>query len=286
MTDLGVEPQKMAAALKGVIAQRLVRQLCACRAAAGCARCGGMRYHGRIAVAEIVISTPELERRISRGDGVASLCEAARADGAGSIWESGLAHVAAGDTAVEELLRVAERPLEEDVTAARPARYHSGGPKARGEMTEIKAGVVDVYALMREGDEWRVLALQRADDTRCPGSWETIHGHIADGEKPEDAALRELEEETGLAAERLYNLTVNPFYLHREQTVQLAIAFAAVVSTAAVALGTEHVRSEWLTLSDAAHRFSWPREREALTHIGVLLPDGDAGPLDDVLRII
>ena len=30
-------------------------------------------------------------------------------------------------------------------------------------MTEIKAGVVDVYALMREGNEWRVLALQRAD---------------------------------------------------------------------------------------------------------------------------
>jgi type II secretory ATPase GspE/PulE/Tfp pilus assembly ATPase PilB-like protein/8-oxo-dGTP pyrophosphatase MutT (NUDIX family) len=287
MTDLGVEPQKMAAALKGVVAQRLVRRLCACGAPGGCARCGGTGYHGRIAVAEIVISTPELERRVARGDSVPSLLEAARADGAASIWESGLAHVAAGETTPEELLRVAERPLDVAVPAATPARYHSGTSKDNGPMTLIKAGVVDVYALSRDGDEWHVLALQRAEDTRCPGSWESIHGHIADGEKPEDAALRELKEETGLDAERLYNVTVNAFYLHREQTVQLAIAFAAVVSAGApITLGPEHVMFEWLRLSDAASRLTWPREREALTHIGVLLPDGDAGPAEDVLRIL
>ncbi|MGI8619877.1 MAG: ATPase, T2SS/T4P/T4SS family [Gemmatimonadaceae bacterium] len=287
MTDLGVEPQKMATALKGAIAQRLVRRLCACGSPGGCTRCGGCGDRGRIAVAEIIVSTPELERRIVRGDGVSSLIEAARADGTCSIWESGLAHVAAGETRLEELLRVAERPPDEVVPAAKTGQYHSSTSKAKGEMTQIKVGVVDVYVIAREGSEWRVLALQRADDTRCPGSWESVHGHVADGEKPEDAALRELREEAGLDAERLYNLTVNAFYLHREQTVQLAIAFAAVVSSAAaVTPGPEHVKFEWLTMADASHRFSWPREREALAHIGVLLPDGDAGPTEDVLRII
>jgi type II secretory ATPase GspE/PulE/Tfp pilus assembly ATPase PilB-like protein/8-oxo-dGTP pyrophosphatase MutT (NUDIX family) len=287
MTDLGVEPQKLAAALKGVVAQRLVRRLCSCGAPGGCARCGGTGYHGRIAVAEIVISTPELERRIVRGDGVASLVEVARSDGASSIWESGLAHVSGGDTTLEELLRVAERPLDEIVSAAKPARYHSSNGKARGPMTQIKAGVVDVYALSREGDDWRVLTLQRAGDTRCPGSWESIHGHVADGEQPEDAAVREVREETGLDVERLYNVTVTAFYLHREQTVQLAVAFAAVVPAAApIALGLEHVRFEWLTLSDAAARLTWPREREALSHIAVLLRGGDAGPAEDVLRVV
>ncbi len=289
MTDLGVEPQKMAAALKGVIAQRLVRRLCSCGAPGGCARCGGAGYHGRIAVAEIVLSTPELERRIARGDGVASLAEAARADGAASIWESGLAHVADGDTTLEELLRVAERPLDETAPEAKaaPARYHSGNGKPGSAVTQVKAGVVDVYALSREGDAWRVLTLQRAGDTRCPGSWEAIHGHIADGERPEDAAVREVKEETGLDVERLYNVTVTAFYLHREQTVQLAIAFAAVVRAAApIALGLEHVQFEWLTFSEAAERLTWPREREALGHIGVLLRGGDAGPAEDVLRVM
>ena len=287
MTDLGVEPQKMAAALKGAIAQRLVRRLCECGSRSGCARCGGTGFHGRIAVAEIVISSPELERRIMLGAGVASLSEAARADGAGSIWESGLAHVAAGETTVEELLRVAERPLEGPVPVENPVRYHSSSRKPKGEMTQIKVGVVDVYVLAREADEWRVLALQRSDDTRCPGAWESVHGHILDGEKPEDAALRELREETGLEAERLYNVTVSAFYLHREQTVQLAVAFAAIVpSGAQVTRGAEHVKSEWLSLSDAASRFAWPREREALAHIALLLSNGDAGPTEDVLRVV
>jgi len=287
MTDLGVESQKLAAALKGVVAQRLVRRLCACGAPGGCARCGGTGYHGRIAVAEIVISTPGLEQRIIRGDGVSSLVEVARADGAASIWESGLAHVAAGDTTLEELLRVAERPLDAVAPSPGTAGYHSGVRKGEDSMTRIKAGVVDVYALRRDGDEWRVLTLRRAGDTRCPGSWEAIHGHISEGEKPEDAALRELREETGLEAERLYNVTVSAFYLHHEQTVELAIAFAAVVSGSAVVTpGPEHTEFEWLTFSAAASRLTWPREREALSHMEILLAHGDAGPAEDVLRIL
>jgi hypothetical protein len=39
-------------------------------------------------------------------------------------------------------------------------------------------------------------------------------------------------------------------------------------------------------VGDARHRFAWPREREALDHIVHLLGGGDAGPLEDVLRVI
>lgn len=153
-------------------------------------------------------------------------------------------------------------------------------------MTEIKADVVDVYVLARESSDWRVLALRRAADTRCPGAWESVHGHITDGEKPEAAALREVREETGFEVERLYNVTVQAFYLHPTQTVQLAIAFAAVVSRAEAAkLGIEHDESEWLSLEDAARRFAWPREREAVAHISLILAEGDAGSMEDVLRV-
>ena len=153
-------------------------------------------------------------------------------------------------------------------------------------MTTIVAGVVDVFVVRPWGAEWRVLVVQRSLDTRCPTAWETVHGRIEPGERPEDAALRELREETGLEAARLYNVTVQPFYLHGMGAVQLAVVFAAFVDEPGdVTLGPEHQAHEWLSVADARARFVWPRERESLDHVVQLLGGGDAGPVEDVLRV-
>jgi 8-oxo-dGTP pyrophosphatase MutT (NUDIX family) len=154
-------------------------------------------------------------------------------------------------------------------------------------MTELKVGVVDVYVVRPYRDEWLVLTLQRSLATRCPASWEAVHGRIEDGERPEEAAVREVREETGLEVDRLYNVTCQPFYLHKLGVVQIAVVFAAFVTEEAdVRLGAEHEHCEWLSMRAAATRFTWPREREALQHIAILLGGGDAGPAEDVLRVI
>jgi len=153
-------------------------------------------------------------------------------------------------------------------------------------MTSIVAGVVDVYVVRPWAPEWRVLVLQRALDTRCPMAWETVHGRIEPGERPENAALRELREETGLEAARLYNVTVQPFYLHGMGAVQLAVVFAVFVAEPGrVTLGAEHQAHEWLPVAEARRRYVWPRERESLDHVVQLLAGGDAGPVEDVLRV-
>jgi 8-oxo-dGTP pyrophosphatase MutT (NUDIX family) len=153
-------------------------------------------------------------------------------------------------------------------------------------MVDIRVGVVDVYVVRPYRAEWLVLALQRAVGTRCPGSWETVHGRIEPGERPEDAAVREVREESGLDLDRLYTVTCQPFYLHATGVVQMAVVFAAFVREGLdVELGPEHVRFEWLTMAEATSRFTWPREREALQHIAILLGTGDAGPAEDVLRV-
>ena len=152
-------------------------------------------------------------------------------------------------------------------------------------MTDVTVGVVDVYVIR---PSWHVLVLQRATNTRCPGSWETVHGHIetTSTERPEAAAVREVREETGLTVERLYNVTVQPFYLHRYQAVQLAVVFAAFVAEdSQVVLGPEHQRAEWLTVDEALARYTWPRSRAALNDIVDLLHTGDAGVAEDVLRV-
>jgi dihydroneopterin triphosphate diphosphatase len=159
----------------------------------------------------------------------------------------------------------------------------------RGEtdsMTSIRVGTIDVYCVAPNPGNWQVLTLQRARDTRCPTAWETVHGRIETGESPEQAAVREVREETGLTVQRLYNVTVNPFYLHKLATVELAVVFAAFVdATEPLTLSAEHMAHEWLTPDAALERFVWPRERVALREILQLLKAGDAGPVEDVLRV-
>ena len=153
------------------------------------------------------------------------------------------------------------------------------------EVTSVRVGVVDVFVLRRRGGEWEALVLERAAGVRCPGAWETVHGRIEPGERPEQAAIREVREETGLTVERLYNVTVQPFYLHQDAAVMLAVVFAAIVPEALLTLGPEHARAEWMLIADAERRFAWPRERANVRDAAELLRDGDAGPVEDVLRV-
>ena len=152
-------------------------------------------------------------------------------------------------------------------------------------VTAARVLTIDAFPLRRGDDAWRVLVLQRGEGTRCTGAWEVVHGFIEAGERPEDAAIRELREETGLAVERLYNVTVQPFYLQTIGTVTLAVVFAAVMESGGVRLGPEHARAEWVTVDEAEHRLTWPRSRVALREAVTLLAGGNAGPVEDVLRV-
>ncbi|MBI3789320.1 MAG: Flp pilus assembly complex ATPase component TadA, partial [Gemmatimonadetes bacterium] len=135
LVDIGIETYKIATALKGIVAQRLLRRLClSCREktteplperlrkyfqgdevlykAVGCADCAQTGYRGRLAITEVLTVTPEVERRISDGESADKITEAAREGGMKSLFESGVQHAKNGTTSVDELLRVCEIPIE------------------------------------------------------------------------------------------------------------------------------------------------------------------------------
>jgi type II secretory ATPase GspE/PulE/Tfp pilus assembly ATPase PilB-like protein/8-oxo-dGTP pyrophosphatase MutT (NUDIX family) len=319
LIDIGVASYKIATAVKGVLAQRLVRRVCSmCTGTtdASCPECGGTGFRGRLALVEVIIGSPEFENRVAAGETTERIADAARRDGMRSLWMSGTIHAAAGRTTLDEVLRVATPDEPPRVAESAPDRHRvapiapavasplSGDAfrlrddldtviaRTRSRrrrfptMAQIQIGTVDVLVIRPLPLGWRVLALQRRLGTRCPGAWEPVHGHIDAGEEPEDAAIREVREETGLEVDRLYNVRVQPFYLHKTHTVQLAIVFAAFVSEPAnVTIAGEHQRAEWLSVDDALTRFAFPGERASLREAVELLASGDAGPVDDVMRV-
>ncbi|HJQ20377.1 MAG TPA: ATPase, T2SS/T4P/T4SS family [Gemmatimonadaceae bacterium] len=308
LVDIGVAPYKIATAVKGVLAQRLVRRLCGCGlgrvrrdhrlvaepSRAVCAECAGDGYRGRLAIVEVLIGSPDFERAVAEGQGADRLAEAARRAGMRSLWESGLEHVRLGHTTDAELLRVAAPPSGARVDGRAATAYLPPGTNTGGAMREsgpppieVKVHTIDVYVIRPLPDGWRVLLLRRGAGTRCPTSWEAVHGRIEAGERPEHAAVREVREESGLSVSRLYNITVQPFYMQSAGVVTTAVVFAAFVDEpAAVEIGPEHDAFEWLSTDAAMRRFSWPRSRAALGEIVELLASGDGGPLDDVLRVL
>src|SRR5450756_3247206 len=75
-------------------------------------------------------------------------------------------------------------------------------------------------------------------------------------------------------------------YLHTAQTIQMSIVFAAFVGEGPeVTLSDEHQRFEWLSVDEACDRFTWPRAARGLRDVRHLLARGDAGPVEDALRI-
>ena len=157
LVDIGVEAYKIAASLRGVVAQRLMRKLCpTCKEvwmeapaerlrrwipkgtplyrAGGCPDCAMTGYRGRFSILEILTMTAELERRIAAGEAADRIAEAARRGGMKSLWDSGLAHVTRGESTLDELTRVVDIPSDE----AAP-----GGPEQRSAGATRKPGATD-----------------------------------------------------------------------------------------------------------------------------------------------
>lgn len=133
LTDMGMEGYKIASALRGVVAQRLVRRLCpVCREVAsepphgrvvewipdgatlyravGCPECTQTGYRGRLGVVEILTMNPELERLIGGGATADAIAQAARANGMRSLFESAIDRALLGLTSIDEVLRVTDPP--------------------------------------------------------------------------------------------------------------------------------------------------------------------------------
>ncbi len=138
LLDMGVEDYLLASSLKGILAQRLVRRLCGCaiparlsdtaisrlyalaypknptdhlahptvRQPQGCVTCNGTGFAGRIAIYEFLCLDGETRDVLFAGGKERAIEEAAISGGMVTLMEHGARRVLAGETTLEEVLRV------------------------------------------------------------------------------------------------------------------------------------------------------------------------------------
>ena len=130
MVDMGVEPYLLASALTGVVAQRLVRQVCpACKTnflaspelagrygwptnepvrlvkGRGCSSCYDSGYKGRLGVHELVRADEELRQLMVRSASRDELAAFCKRTGRPTLFDDGLQRVLEGRTTLEEVAR-------------------------------------------------------------------------------------------------------------------------------------------------------------------------------------
>jgi type IV pilus assembly protein PilB len=136
LNEMGVEPFLTGSAVTGVLAQRLGRKLCthccemytpsveelikarvspdiAAQADGmifyrkrGCPRCNQTGYKGRIGIFQLLAMSETLETLAAQKASREELERAAMEEGMRTLWDDGIAKVAAGLTSIEELARV------------------------------------------------------------------------------------------------------------------------------------------------------------------------------------
>ncbi len=133
LIDMGIEPFLIASSIEGIIAQRLVRKLCAdCRQSytptpeilkslgvekfdekvtfykpVGCQNCNNLGYRGRLAVYEVMVMTEEFARLTIERASTDVLRHQATKDGMTLLVQDGVEKIKLGLTSVEEVLSVA-----------------------------------------------------------------------------------------------------------------------------------------------------------------------------------
>jgi type IV pilus assembly protein PilB len=131
LVEMGIEPYLVASGVACVVAQRLVRRLCECKAEVelsrellsgqgfdtedgvkahepvGCVRCNHTGYKGRLGIYEVMPVTDGLRKLILEKGSADDMRAFARTEGMRTLREDGLEKIRQGVTSVAEVLRVA-----------------------------------------------------------------------------------------------------------------------------------------------------------------------------------
>lgn len=127
--------------------------------------------------------------------------------------------------------------------------------------------LVDVYPYLKTGNGYvRFLIFKRSSDVQYGGQWRMVGGKVEKKEKAWQAGLREMREETGIKPSLFWSIpSVNHFYNHRHDEIELIPAFAAEINPAdEITLNREHSDFKWIEVSQIDTFIVWPEQQRLM----------------------
>ncbi|MBN2209864.1 MAG: NUDIX domain-containing protein [Sedimentisphaerales bacterium] len=132
----------------------------------------------------------------------------------------------------------------------------------------IKSFSIAAYICRIENGIGRYLIIKR-QTPYLNDTWQMVSGALEKGETAWEAALREIEEETGLVPDRLYSINdVELFYEINQNCINIIPVFVGFLDTEqSVRLSHEHSEYKWVSAEEAVAFFSFDNQMKTIRRI-------------------
>ena len=129
-----------------------------------------------------------------------------------------------------------------------------------------KKKLIDLYPYRLKKNKVEFLLLKRSTGEKYESQWRMIGGKVEESETHWEAALRELDEETGMRPSKLWTIpSLNHFYEWSTDEILLIPAFAAEIRDyKSLTLEKEHRTASWFTIKKATNLIIWPEQKRLL----------------------
>ena len=155
------------------------------------------------------------------------------------------------------------------------AAKKAGGGRRPPRMPKVEETSAGGLIVDRAGEHLRAALIAR-HDRRGRLVWSLPKGHLEAGETPEDAAIREVEEETGIRGRVLAPLGVIDFWFIAENRRIHKTVHHYLMEASGGELSDEDaevVEVAWFPLGDVRERLAYADERRLLDRLPDLLAD-------------